>query len=108
MAELNTVARPYAEAIFRLAKEQGSLAQWSESLARLDQVAQDQKVQDIVADPQLSAAQVKQILLQLVDANDEATANFITLVLENRRFAVVPAIREQFESLKAAEEGRVV
>ena len=107
MAELNTVARPYAEAIFRLAKEQGTLAQWSETLARLDQVAQDQKVRDIVADPQHSAAQVQQILLQLVDANGEEVRNFITLVLENRRFTVLPAVREQYELLKAAEEGRV-
>ncbi|SFN62280.1 F-type H+-transporting ATPase subunit delta [Formivibrio citricus] len=108
MAELTTVARPYAEAVFRLAKESGSLDAWSESLAKLALIAGNKEAQAVVADPQFSVAQTKALLLELLgkDVMPEVS-NFISTILENRRFLVLSSIATLFEELKAASEGQV-
>lgn len=108
MAELTTVARPYAEAVFRLAKETGSLVAWSESLAGLAQIASNKDAQAVVANPKFTVSQVQALLLELLGKNvNPQVTNFIVTVLENRRFLVLPYIAAQFEELKAANEGRV-
>ncbi|WP_035054845.1 F0F1 ATP synthase subunit delta [Andreprevotia chitinilytica] len=108
MAELITVARPYAEAVFRLAKESSTLGQWSEVLANLALIAQDQTAQDVVANPKYSATQVQQLLVSLLGGNvSNETKNLIAIVLENGRFTALAGVSELFEALKAAEEGEV-
>ncbi len=108
MAELTTVARPYAEAVFRLAKEAGSLAVWSESLASLAQIASNKDAQAAVANPKFTISQIQALLLEMLgnNANPHLT-NFIGTVLENRRFLILPFIAAQFEELKAASENRI-
>ncbi|WP_148713858.1 F0F1 ATP synthase subunit delta [Chitinolyticbacter meiyuanensis] len=108
MAELITVARPYAEAVFRLAKQEGKLGPWSEALANLAVIAGDQTAQDVVANPKYSAQQVEALLVSLLGGNvDAEVKNFLAVVLENRRFTALPEIANEFESLKASEEGEV-
>ncbi len=108
MAELTTVARPYAEAVFRLAKEAGSLQAWSETLAKLALIAGNKEAQALVSNPQFTMGQVQALLVELLGKDvTPQTANFLTTVLENRRFTVVPFIAEQFNALKAASEGQV-
>ncbi|HEY9101993.1 F0F1 ATP synthase subunit delta [Chitinimonas sp.] len=108
MAELITVARPYAEAVFRLAKEANSLPAWSEALAVLAAAAQDPLAVEFAANPKFSASQVQALLTELLGARaTPQVSNFVATVLESRRFALLPAIAELFEQLKAAEEGSV-
>ncbi|KAF0812470.1 ATP synthase subunit delta [Andreprevotia sp. IGB-42] len=108
MAELITVARPYAEAVFRLAKASGTLGQWSQVLANLGLLAQNQTALDVVANPKYSATQVQQLLVDLLGGDvSEEVKNFLVVVLENGRFAALAAVSEVFEALKAAEEGEV-
>jgi F-type H+-transporting ATPase subunit delta len=108
MAELITVARPYAEAVFRLAKQESKLGPWSEALANLAVIAKNQTAEDVVANPKYSAQQVQQLLVSLLGGNvGPEVQNFIAVVLENRRFTALPQIAEVFESLKTAEEGEV-
>ena len=106
MAELITVARPYAEAVFRLAKDSNTLILWSDVLGNLALIAKDQAVLDVVANPKCSADQVQELLVGLLgtDANAEVK-NFLAAVLENRRFATLPSMSTLFEQLKAADEG---
>jgi F-type H+-transporting ATPase subunit delta len=106
MAELITVARPYAEAVFRLAKESNTLSQWSDVLGNLAVIADNQSILDVVANPKCSVDQVQELLVGLLgaDANAEVK-NFLAAVLENRRFATLPAVSALFEQLKAADEG---
>src|SRR6267143_1772614 len=66
MAEPSTVARPYAEAAFKLADAAGALGKWSEMLAALAQVAQDARVRAAVADPNLSDAQVAGLFIAIL------------------------------------------
>ena len=58
MAEPSTIARPYAEAAFRLADAQGKLADWSATLANLSAVAADERVRAAISDPNIPAAKV--------------------------------------------------
>jgi F-type H+-transporting ATPase subunit delta len=106
MAEPSTVARPYAEAAFKLADAGGALGKWSEMLGALAQVGQDERVQRAVADPHLSDAQVAGIFISILSLSGEAE-NFVRVLAENRRIELLPEIRTQFEALKNEREGVV-
>jgi len=105
MAESVTVARPYAEAVFRTAKEAGALSAWSERLARLAAVAQDAEMASVIGNPRLSAEQVAQLFVSLADDNDATLGNFIRVLAENRRLVILPEISRLFELAKSQEEG---
>lgn len=105
MAETVTIARPYAEAIFRLAKENGALAPWSERLTRLAMVAQDKEMAELIGNPKLSAEQVAQLFVSLADDNDATLGNFIRVLAENERLALLPEILNLFTAMKSSEDG---
>jgi len=107
MAELSTVARPYSEALFAVAKTgQGGLAVWAEQVQRLAQVAANTDVRSAMADPRLSDAQRVSIFLSLVQpAVDKYFQNFVELLMINDRLLLLPQIAEQFEALKDKAEG---
>jgi F-type H+-transporting ATPase subunit delta len=108
MAEPSTVARPYAEAAFKLADEAGALAKWSEMLAGLAQVAEDPRVRAAVTDPNLSDAQVAGLFIAILAGKLNAEAeNFVRVLAENGRLELLPEIRRQFEALKNEREGVV-
>ena len=105
MAELATVARPYAEALFRVAQT-GDMAAWSELVSQLAQVGANPDVQAFAANPKLSNAELVATLTSLVKApvTPEAT-NFLTMLAENGRIALLPEIGTQFQVLKNAQLG---
>ena len=105
MAELATVARPYAEALFRVA-QQGNMAAWSELVSELAQVGANPDVQAFAANPKLSATDLVAALSSLVKApvTPEAT-NFLTMLAENGRITLLPEIGAQFQVLKNAQAG---
>jgi F-type H+-transporting ATPase subunit delta len=106
MAEIATLARPYAEAVFKLADESGKLGDWSGWLRILAQVAANPEVQDCIGNPQISAAQLYELVLAACKADLPPEAkNFVQLLVRNRRLELAPEIREQFEALKLEREG---
>ncbi|MDR1351418.1 MAG: F0F1 ATP synthase subunit delta [Zoogloeaceae bacterium] len=105
MAETVTVARPYAEAAFRAARETGTLGVWSDRLQRLAFVAKDAEMVEVIGNPNLSAGQVAQLFISLANDNDATLGNFIRVLAENERLALLPEIAALFEANKAAEEG---
>ena len=108
MAEPSTVARPYAEAAFKLADEAGALARWSEMLGALALVARDERVQAAVRDPKLSDAQVAGLFISILAGNLSGEAdNLVRVLAANGRLELLPAIRDQFEALKDEREGVV-
>ena len=108
MAEPSTVARPYAEAAFKLADASGALGKWSEMLASLAMVGQDERVQRTVADPNLSDAQVAGLFIAILGGKLNAEAeNLVRVLAENKRIELLPEIRAQFEALKNEREGVV-
>ena len=108
MAEPSTVARPYAEAAFRLADAANALAKWSDMLGALALVSQDERVQRAVADPNLSDAQVAGMFIAILSGRLSAEAeNLLRVLAENGRIGLLPEIRAQFEALKNEREGVV-
>lgn len=106
MAEPSTVARPYAEAAFKLADEAGALAKWSEMLAALALVAADERVRAAVADPNLSDAQAAGVFIGILSGKLSGEAeNFVRVLAANARLELLPEIRAQFEALKNEREG---
>ena len=108
MAEPSTVARPYAEAAFKLADEAGALARWSDMLAALAAVAGDARVRAVVGDPKLSDAQVAGLFIAILAGKlDRDAENFVRVLAANGRLELLPEIRAQFEALKNEREGVV-
>jgi F-type H+-transporting ATPase subunit delta len=108
MAEPSTVARPYAEAAFRLAQAGNALAKWSEMLGALAAVAQDERVHAAMSDPNRSDAQVAGIFIAILQGRLTGEAeNFVRVLAENKRLELLPLIHEQFEALKNEQEGVV-
>jgi len=106
MAEIITVARPYAEAVFRLAKEEKRLPAWSEALAWLSAVVSHPDVQGIVTHPERTPDEVEKLLAGLIgDRADAQVKNLLSALAENHRLTLLPEIASQFELLKKQEEG---
>jgi F-type H+-transporting ATPase subunit delta len=106
MAEPVTVARPYAEAVFKLAAEGNALAAWSDALANIDGVVADSRVQACITDPNVSAQQLEGLVLGVVgDKLSGEARNFVQVLVANNRLDLMPLIREHFEALKREKEG---
>ena len=105
MAESVTIARPYAEAVYRTAKESGAQGTWSQRLQRLALIAQDGDMAAVMGNPQLSAEQVANLVISLCDDNDAVLANLVRTLAENRRLALLPEISRLFDLAKSQEEG---
>ena len=101
MAELATIARPYAEAAFALAREGGALPKWADTMATLASVSADAKVSAAVDNPKLSVEQ-KQVMFAtlLGDKLDSGTTRFINVLLDADRVKLLPQINEHFQALK--------
>ena len=105
MAELATIARPYAEALFRVAKA-GNLAAWSDLVSELAHVAAHPDVQALSRNPNLDDKLVAETLLALVKSPvTEEAKNLVVMLVENGRVGLLPEIGEQFHALKNAGEG---
>jgi F-type H+-transporting ATPase subunit delta len=115
VADNNTVARPYAKAIFEVASEAGALGDWSGSLSIAGDLLADKGLVEYLRAPELSDEQRLEFLAGLFDkagagklsGKDNKGTNFLKLLLENGRIAVLPEISEHFEALKAKVENSV-
>jgi F-type H+-transporting ATPase subunit delta len=106
MAEPITIARPYAEAVFALAKERGELPKWSQMLALIVGVYRDEQMQAAIANPKLTIADIEKLMLAICGEKiDSAAHNLIQVLARNGRLALLPEIRELYERLKAEDEG---
>lgn len=106
MAGPVTIARPYAEAVFALANERGELAKWSQMLALVAGVYQNEQMQAALANPKLIIADIEKLMLAICgDGIDGAARNLIQVLARNRRLSVLPEIRGLYEQLKAENEG---
>jgi F-type H+-transporting ATPase subunit delta len=106
MAEPSTIARPYAEAAFRLADESGKLAEWSAALANLAAVAADARMRAAAGDPNLSAAQAAGLFISILAGKLPAGGeNFVRVLADNGRLELLGEIRARYEALKNEREG---
>jgi len=108
MTELSTLARPYAQAAFKRAKEVGAAGVWSDSLAFLAQVMQDKALQTVVDNPRVEKERLLQLMLDISKGyiHDEAE-NFLKILIENDRLNLIPQISVLYEQYKAEDEGYI-
>jgi F-type H+-transporting ATPase subunit delta len=108
MAEIATIARPYAEAVFGLADEAKRLGEWSGWLRTLAGVVASPEIAALIGNPQITAGQLYELMLDAsrVDLPTEAR-HLIRVLIDNKRLELLPAIRDQFELLKHEREGVV-
>jgi len=104
MAESLTIARPYAEAAFELAREAGTLPSWSDALARLASVLDTAEARELIGNPGLTTAQLAGLVADASGQLDEQQLRFVQVLAENERLAVLPDIAGQFERLRNAYE----
>jgi F-type H+-transporting ATPase subunit delta len=108
MAERITTARPYAKAIFALARQGNKLAEVSVGLSRAAEVVADDRVHALLGSPHVSAAQLAELVSGVAgDKLDEHGRNFVSLLAQNRRLGFLPEIAALFEQMKADVENAV-
>lgn len=108
MAELSTLARPYAEAAFKRAKQTNSASVWSEALQFLVTVVQDKELSVIIDNPKVDKGSKSQLLLDICqDQIQDEAKNLVKLLLENGKLQLLPKILEMFEHYKAEDEGYI-
>ncbi len=113
MAENSSIARPYAEAAFELAREAGQLAGWSEILHVAAVAVGDEALARMIdapgADDAIVVGVIADVCKQAVNASvdDSRVVNLLRLLAENGRLPVLPEIAERFDKLKAEVENSI-
>jgi len=105
MAELTTIARPYAQAVFKHAQENDRLEQWSTMLTTAAAVIQDPAMREVMAGARLSRDQITDMLLEVcAEAADEKGRNLVRLLDENDKLMLLPEIATVYEHYRAEAE----
>ena len=106
MSESSNIARPYAQAIFELARDSQRFDEWSENLNGLCEIVEHPDIGVMINDPRITRGQVLEVMLEIGgDGFDEQTRNLVRILGHYRRLGSLPMIARQYESLRAAEEG---
>jgi F-type H+-transporting ATPase subunit delta len=108
MADFSTIARPYAKAVFKLAREQNAFKSWGDTLDAIAGLVANPQVAALITHPSLTRAQLAEVVAGALSgqASAEAVA-FVRLLVDNGRLLAAPAIAEQFEALRSEAESRV-
>ncbi|WP_430460786.1 F0F1 ATP synthase subunit delta [Thalassolituus sp. LLYu03] len=108
MAELTTLARPYAKAVFAEAQEKSALDAWSSDLATLAAFAADADMAKVLVHPSLTAQQQAQALIDVCgDKLNDAAKNLVAVLAENKRLPLLPEIAALYEEFKAQLQNTV-
>lgn len=108
MAELRTLARPYAKAAFQAAQDQQKLAEWSEILTIAGQITANKVVRQLLANPGMEESKKAELVLETTELSvSEPIRNFFLILAENRRLALLPEIAALFNMYRADLERTV-
>lgn len=107
MAELTTVARPYAEAVFRVAVESGSVAEYAGMLAVLGVAASDARAAALLGNPKVTVEEKAAVLSTALEKSAPAVDNLLTLLIGSGKAALLPFVAEHFARLQRAHDGVV-
>lgn len=104
MAELSTLARPYAKAAFEYANEKGAVDQWAAMLGLLAGLSEFEAVDDLISAPDETPIEKAEKLIAVCgDGLNEQGANFLKNLADNRRLALLPEIQVQFNAFQAEQ-----
>jgi F-type H+-transporting ATPase subunit delta len=106
MAERTTIARPYADAAFEFARDANAMPQWAEMLRLLESVVVDPRMSEALRSPKLSGEEKASLLLSIAgDGLSDGMRNFVHILVEADRIALVPEIRQLFDAMRDEAEG---
>ncbi len=106
MAELTTVARPYAEAVFRAAVEAKDIAGFAGKLALMGAGAATREATSVLGNPKVSAKEKAEVLFAVAGGNvPEVLKNLAMALIDNQRAALLPFISEHFARLQRDHDG---
>ena len=107
MAETRELARPYAVAAFKQAEEEGGLGEWAEMLELLAAIARDPAMSGLITNPRVGRARLVELFIDVCgDRLSDTGRNFVKVVGQYGRFALLPDIALRFAEERAAREGR--
>ena len=105
MAELRTLARPYARAAFEFARDKDALESWSQALTNAAGVSRHERVAALLSSPEYTASHLADTLISLCgEVFEDDQKNFIRVLADNKRLGLLPEISQLFEKLKAEQE----
>jgi F-type H+-transporting ATPase subunit delta len=105
MAELATIARPYAEALFQVARK-ADVQGWARQIDALGVIAQDAQLRQFADDPKVRPEAVLDVITAAHQGDLlEGVRNFVRLLIENGRLTALPEVAAQFRALVNAEGG---
>jgi len=105
MAELITLARPYAKAAFEYARANKALDVWSSSLAVVASVVQQPAVEELLDSPTATSEQKAATLFDLCGEElDKKVSNFVTVISDNKRLGLLKEVQQLFEDFKSQQE----
>lgn len=108
MAELTTLARPYAKAAFEYARDHNTLDQWSEQLTTVAAVSTQERLQKLLSNPSRTAEQQVAVLVDVCDEQlSVPVRNFLSVLADNKRLPLLPQIADLFGKFKASHEKSV-
>lgn len=108
MAEITTIARPYAQAVFKLANASQALGAWSDMLGYLAVVATDPDMQRIIDSPRFTSDQLAQLVIDVcADQLTSEAQNLVKVLAENGRLDALPEIFNLYQTLKSEAEGAI-
>lgn len=108
MADLSTLARPYAKAVFQLARDNSKLAEWGEALEKLSAAVQSPQIASLIGHPAVNKTELAAVLAAAFgEGLGTQGASLVKLLVENKRLKVAPFLADQFEALRAEAEARV-
>ena len=108
MSELTTAARPYARAAFAFASDNGVITQWAEMLNFCAAVAEDANMKAALDQPTLNRQQKGDLFNEVcTDQLNDQSKNFIKMLAENDRIALLPEIAVLFHHYQSEAEGAI-
>lgn len=108
MSELATLARPYAAAVFKRAKETHATAKWSQSLAFMSAVLMNKDISVVVDNPKVHKERLLALMLDICQGHiSDENENFLKLLIHNNRLNLLTPIAKLFEAYKAEDEGYI-
>ncbi len=108
MAEITTIARPYAQAVFKLASEKQALSAWSDMLGLMAVVATDADMQRMIESPRMTSDKLAALFIDVCgDKLNTEAQNFIKVLADGGRMKALPEIYNLFQTLKSEAEGAI-
>lgn len=105
MAEISTIARPYAQAAFDVAKADNALSSWESFLGDAAHLAQNSKIRELANNPRVTSEQILSVFEAALMSTQAGTKNFLAALISQGRVDALPAVYQAFVEHRHSHEG---